>query len=81
MIVKIALGIIVYIVAAILLNAGPTNADFRAAFPTLCTDPRWAKHNQAFAIGWGLLPPAFVLTPFMTGFYVNGWTLSGAPCQ
>jgi len=68
-------------VTAAILNAGFLNADFRGRFPALTRNPDWTHHNCADALGINLpvLPVAVVMTPFLTGFYYHGWTLSCSP--
>jgi hypothetical protein len=75
----IAIGTIWIVISVV--NAGFVNANFRAEFEDLCHSSRWARNHLAFSIGWSLFPLSAVLTPFMTGFYQDGWTLSGAPCE
>jgi hypothetical protein len=63
-------------------NAGFVNASFRADYPMLCSKQKWARENLAFSIGWSLFPVLpLIVTPFVTGFYYSGWTLSGDACH
>ena len=43
--------------------------------------PENCRHDLGFAVGWSLLPPAWVLWPFTTGFAEYGfqWTCDGKP--
>ncbi len=34
------------------------------------------RHDLAFSIGWSLFPPAWILAPFVTGFYEHGFKWS-----
>jgi hypothetical protein len=31
------------------------------------------RKDMGFAMGWSLLPPAWVVAPFLTGFYEHGF--------
>lgn len=50
------------------VNAGFFLADFMYAVP----DQDY-RQQTAFFIGWSLFPLAWILCPFMTGFYQHGW--------
>lgn len=39
------------------------------------------RRDLAFAIGWSLLPPAWIIGPFATGFYENGWGFGKRECK
>ena len=39
------------------------------------------RQNLAMSAGYSLLPPAWVLSPFLTGFYEHGWSLSKRECD
>lgn len=60
-------------------TVGFLNANLRATFPELMQSPRQAREQLAFSIGISLLPPTWFVIPFLTGFYQDGWTLTGAP--
>ena len=62
------------------IDAGFINADFRHEFHYIC-DQNWARHTLSQSIGWSLLPFTEIITPFVTGFYDSGWTLSGSACR
>lgn len=59
------------------INAGFINANFRAQHPRLLDSERWARQQCGFALFISSLTPlAWVVTPFMTGFYYDGWSLN-----
>jgi hypothetical protein len=60
-------------------NAGAYNANFRADFPDLDEDPRHARQDFTMAVLFGIAPPSIVIAPFLTGFYMDGWTLDSRP--
>lgn len=64
-----------------IIDAGAINADARGDFPMLASKSDWARHNCGYAWGWSLVggPIGFIMTPFLTGFYAHGWTLSCQP--
>lgn len=68
-------------VAMGIFDARFINADFRTEFHQLYQSSYHSKRARANSLGWGLLsgPFGFVITPFVTGFYGSGWTLSGEP--
>lgn len=57
------------------VNAGFINAYFRAEIRP--RGRRDARGSLAFCIGVSLVPFTWIITPFLTGFYMDGWTLSG----
>lgn len=57
------------------INAGFLNANIRADIPP--KDSRMARYDLAFCVGISLIPVVWLITPFVTGFYMDGWTLSG----
>lgn len=69
--------VLVLYLATWVLDAGATNANFVCSFPTL-HGYRWNRDNLVFAISWSAFPVIpVVITPIFTGFYMDGWTLSG----
>ncbi len=75
---KWLVGLILYIGIAI-GNAGALNADLRGNTPRLHQSAREARHTLGMSIFFALMPPAVIVTPFVTGFYYNGWTLDSKP--
>lgn len=73
--------IIVAWISVGLLNAGAWNANMRVEFPRLMADPREARKNLSISLLLGLVcaPFGFIVVLFLTGFYQDGWTLSGKP--
>ena len=58
-------------------NAGALNADYRARHPII--DSRTAREMVGTSVLFGLLPQMIIATPFITGFYQDGWTLDWRP--
>jgi len=73
------LALVVYS-ALYVLSVGGINANFRATWPNLCMNERYTREHLVFAVGWSLIPSAPLVTPFITGFYQDGWTLEYRPC-
>ena len=61
-------------VACGIVSAGAINADYKAEFPEI-----YDRHDLGTALflglGWG--PFALLVSFFITGFFMNGWSLSG----
>lgn len=76
----ILIGLAVWMTAGY-IAAGFLNADLRGSFPRNYREPAWARSGCAYATGIGLVggPVALAVSPFMTGFYQHGWTLSCKP--
>jgi len=64
-----------------LLAAGAFNAENRGEFHENYENSKWARRGCAHMIGIGLFggPIALAMSPFVTGFYQHGWTLSCKP--
>lgn len=62
---------------------GATLASFRGDYPNLYRNPAWAREQCANFIGYSAIfgPVALILSPFNTGFYQHGWTLTCAPVK
>ena len=69
---------IIWAVMSLITTAG-MNANLRASFPKLDQSPRQARQHFAFAVFIGVLPPGWVAAFFVTGFYMDGFTLNSAP--
>jgi hypothetical protein len=68
---------VLFVCAGLILwwfTAGCMIAFFQAEFPDLTRYPRWCRENTGMALLFGLLPPAWLMTPFMTGGLHDGWT-------
>lgn len=65
----------VFYVCMVVITAAGMNASTREQFPTLHTDDRKARQTFAVSILFGLLPPSWLVVPFFTGFYQDGFTL------
>lgn len=78
-VIFLAVGIYVFLLATI--NTGAANANFREEFPRLCKDPRWARENFAYSVMLGIFPPTSAVTPFMTGFYMDGLDWHWTACE
>jgi hypothetical protein len=74
-IVPLTMIIMLYIGVA-LINAGFVYADLDSKHGKSLCLAREHRGNLAFSIGWSLLPFTTVITPFVTGFYYNGWRLT-----
>ena len=72
---KGVVGFALYVLLSV-LNAGFVNADLRAAGWSSTMTERGARGHCAFAIGWSLAGVSWIVTPFVTGFYYNGWSLN-----
>lgn len=70
------LDIVVMWIILSVVNAGFVNAYFRAEIPP--RDRREARKELVFCVGASLVPIIWIFTPFFTGFYMDGWTLSGS---
>ena len=59
------------------LNTGAVYASFTHKFPRLSEHYTHRREDLAFAIVWGGIaaPITTFVTPFVTGFYVHGWSL------
>lgn len=74
--IRIGFAIAAWLAIAV-INSGFVYANFYEKYPTLHS----ARHNRedgAFAVGWSLFPPAWIITPFETGFYYDGWMFPGS---
>lgn len=60
-------------------TAGAINASNRAEFHKLDESKYHARSDWAFAMLWSAFPPAWVIAPFVTGGYADGWTLESKP--
>lgn len=58
------------------INAGFINASLRVDCPP--KDRREARKTLALCVGMSLIPVIWIVTLFLTGFYMDGWTLSGS---
>lgn len=67
-------------IACGLLAAGFMNAHFRAEYPTL-NSRRERRGDLGMSLGLGLTagPIALLVSVFVTGFCMDGWSLSGKP--
>lgn len=70
------LGIGVFCVCAYVWTWGASNADYEFYQSPPCNTYR---KGLALTSGLSLLPPAWIVTPFLTGFYEHGWRLRPAP--
>lgn len=70
-------------IACGLIAGGFFNADHRSRFPELPSTPERARETCAMSMGFGLIggPISLMLSPFLTGFYQYGWTISCAPMK
>lgn len=62
-----------------LLTAAGMNASFRAEFRHITSDARQSRQNFTVSLLFGLLPPEWIVVPFMTGFYQDGFSLEWRP--
>jgi hypothetical protein len=63
-----------------MLTASAIFADLAVmTFPNHREDYAKCRRDMAFAIGWSMLPPAWVVAPFATGFYVHGFAWPWCP--
>lgn len=61
-------------------NAGFLHASFmNGSYQYLPYDKREVRQDLTICIGFSMLPPMWVITPFVTGFYQDGWTLTLKP--
>ena len=74
----IFLAVIVYL-SGVVGSTGALNAHQRGLFPRLNESRPHAQQTLSFSFGISLVPATWFLTPFMTGFYYYGWTLSREP--
>ena len=66
-----ALFVIVYL-TGFFLTYPAIFADFDGEFPSKDNRVRY-RHHLGFAVFAGLVPVFWLLTPFLTGFYVHGF--------
>jgi hypothetical protein len=73
------LGVILFWIACGIAAAGFFNAHLRAEFAASYGSARDRRQDLIFALGISLFagPFALVLSVFLTGFWADGWTLSG----
>lgn len=72
--------IIVVVIAystLVFTNAGFAYAYFRGSWGEILNSEFNRRQDMAFALGWSLLPPAWIICPFLSGFYYYGWRLPG----
>lgn len=77
------LTIAVFWIACGIFNAGADNAYWRGRFPDLYTTAVYGRDGCADSLGRGLVfgPVGAIMSPFMTGFFQYGWTLSCGPVK
>lgn len=59
------------------VNAGFIYADTYGRYPDLHSY-RWNRETAGFCIGWSMTGVAWIITPFVTGFYYDGWKFPGS---
>jgi hypothetical protein len=61
-------------------TAGAVNATFRTEFHRLDQSKYYAREDLVFSILWSAIPIfPWIITPILTGFYEDGWTLESKP--
>lgn len=58
------------------VTTGFINANLQHNACSSYPDEHRQREELAFAMFLGLMPIGWVITPFVTGFYQDGWTLS-----
>ena len=74
---KIISALVVYATMTV-LTAGFLNANSRYGY---YVNAYHGRENLAVSFGFSLLPPTWIIAPFMTGFYQDGWTLNGGATE
>ena len=75
------ISIILIWISISILNAGFVFADWDDQYgQNSCSiktrSTKTHRTNLGFSIAWSLIPPSWILTPFVTGFYYSGWRLT-----
>ena len=73
----IALAVIWF--ALWLETSGALNANLRGKYPDLMQSPYHARSTLTVSMAFAIFPPAWILAPFLTGFFYFGWSLDGRP--
>ncbi len=79
---RFAVLVIVGWLSMTVFTAGFLLANVQSIFDDDCALARkMYRTNLGIAFGVALLPPVWILTPFLTGFWEHGWKLSPPRCQ
>lgn len=70
---KIGIGIVCLVMY--IWTFGACVADTQNWFGVAYAQEHYRK-DLGFCGGWSLLPPAWLLSPFVTGFYEHGWQIT-----
>lgn len=76
-------GIVLAWLVCGVIAGGAVNADFRGTYPDLYSREAKARAGCARSLGFGLTfgPLSLLMSPFFTGFYQHGWTLTCKPVE
>lgn len=69
------ISVVLYIAFAV-WNAGAINANMRGEYWYRSQNKRERVQTLSFSVGIALFPPTWIVSPFITGFYQDGWSLS-----
>lgn len=69
---KVGLTVVVWI-ALWFVTWGALLADLQGRFDNAPFNERWCRRDLAFSVGIAVLPPAWLITLAVTGFYEHGF--------